>query len=145
MRLYLKSFFAAAGFWLFWVYLVPCYIFRTQRWTFSLSTAASTSGRPGSVSLNHLHTTTSMTWTGDGLIHLKERKEHAVIQPSTAGADRTSTAPQLTVDPHLFHSIRTELLKLLLTCFSEAMYLPPSSDRKSTNPWVSFFCSSENR
>lgn len=103
MRLYLKSFFAAPGFWLFWVYLVPCCIFRTQRWTFSLSTAASTSGRPGSVSLNHLHTTTSMTWTGDGLIHLKERKEHAVIQPSTAGADRTSTAPQLTVDPRLFH------------------------------------------
>nr|XP_046232325.1 protein HID1b [Scatophagus argus] len=40
---------------------------------------------------------------------------------------------------------RTELLKLLLTCFSEAMYLPPSSERKNINPWVSFFCSSENR
>ncbi|KAM3592709.1 uncharacterized protein V6R79_023888 [Siganus canaliculatus] len=40
---------------------------------------------------------------------------------------------------------RTELLKLLLTCFSEAMYLPPSSDRRSHNPWVSFFCSTENR
>ncbi|XP_034563422.1 protein HID1-like [Notolabrus celidotus] len=40
---------------------------------------------------------------------------------------------------------RTELLKLLLTCFSEAMYLPPSSDRKNLNPWVSFFCSTENR
>ncbi|XP_041818575.1 protein HID1b [Chelmon rostratus] len=40
---------------------------------------------------------------------------------------------------------RTELLKLLLTCFSEAMYLPPSSERKNTNPWVSFFCSTENR
>ncbi|XP_041672356.1 protein HID1-like [Cheilinus undulatus] len=40
---------------------------------------------------------------------------------------------------------RTELLKLLLTCFSEAMYLPPSSDRKNLNPWVSFFCSAENR
>ncbi|KAM4524203.1 protein HID1-like isoform 2-T2 [Odontesthes bonariensis] len=40
---------------------------------------------------------------------------------------------------------RTELLKLLLTCFSEAMYLPPSSESKVVNPWVSFFCSTENR
>uniref|UniRef100_H3BX91 HID1 domain containing n=1 Tax=Tetraodon nigroviridis TaxID=99883 RepID=H3BX91_TETNG len=46
---------------------------------------------------------------------------------------------------HVHDMNRTELLKLLLTCFSEAMYLPPSPDRKSTNPWVSFFCSSENR
>lgn len=40
---------------------------------------------------------------------------------------------------------RTELLKLLLTCFSEAMYLPPSSERNGHNPWVWFFCSSDNR
>ncbi|KAG7460184.1 hypothetical protein MATL_G00218970 [Megalops atlanticus] len=41
---------------------------------------------------------------------------------------------------------RTELLKLLLTCFSEAMYLPPSSSDSSVlNPWVTFFCSAENR
>uniref|UniRef100_A0A8C7JZJ5 HID1 domain containing n=1 Tax=Oncorhynchus kisutch TaxID=8019 RepID=A0A8C7JZJ5_ONCKI len=40
---------------------------------------------------------------------------------------------------------RTELLRLLLTCFSEAMYLPPSSDNTILNPWVSFFCSTENR
>ncbi|XP_024140717.1 protein HID1b [Oryzias melastigma] len=40
---------------------------------------------------------------------------------------------------------RTELLKLLLTCFSEAMYLPPSSESKVINPWVAFFCSAENR
>ncbi|MED6245026.1 cell wall biogenesis protein [Ataeniobius toweri] len=40
---------------------------------------------------------------------------------------------------------RTELLKLLLTCFSEAMYLSPSSDSQVLNPWVSFFCSAENR
>ncbi|XP_003961150.1 protein HID1b isoform X2 [Takifugu rubripes] len=46
---------------------------------------------------------------------------------------------------HVHDTNRTELLKLLLTCFSEAMYLPPSADRKSVNPWVSFFCSSENR
>ncbi|KAM9837592.1 protein HID1b [Aulostomus maculatus] len=39
---------------------------------------------------------------------------------------------------------RTELLKLLLTCFSEAMYLPPA-DSKTLNPWVAFFCSTENR
>uniref|UniRef100_A0A665VX20 Protein HID1-like n=1 Tax=Echeneis naucrates TaxID=173247 RepID=A0A665VX20_ECHNA len=31
---------------------------------------------------------------------------------------------------------RTELLRLLLTCFSEAMYLPPSSDNNVLNPWV---------
>lgn len=42
-------------------------------------------------------------------------------------------------------SPRTELLKLLLTCFSEAMYLPPAPDSGSTNPWVQFFCSTENR
>ncbi|KAG7215457.1 hypothetical protein INR49_003233 [Caranx melampygus] len=40
---------------------------------------------------------------------------------------------------------RTELLKLLLTCFSEAMYLPPSSESRTLNPWVAFFCSTENR
>ncbi|KAK9530864.1 hypothetical protein VZT92_012340 [Zoarces viviparus] len=40
---------------------------------------------------------------------------------------------------------RTELLKLLLTCLSEAMYLPPSSEKRNLNPWVAFFCSSENR
>uniref|UniRef100_A0A673AMZ1 Protein HID1-like n=1 Tax=Sphaeramia orbicularis TaxID=375764 RepID=A0A673AMZ1_9TELE len=34
---------------------------------------------------------------------------------------------------------------LLLTCFSEAMYLPPSSDHTIQNPWVTFFCSTENR
>uniref|UniRef100_A0A8C5C006 HID1 domain containing n=1 Tax=Gadus morhua TaxID=8049 RepID=A0A8C5C006_GADMO len=38
-----------------------------------------------------------------------------------------------------------ELLRLLLTCFSEAMYLPPSSDHSVLNPWVTFFCSTENR
>uniref|UniRef100_A0A8C6T7S9 HID1 domain containing n=1 Tax=Neogobius melanostomus TaxID=47308 RepID=A0A8C6T7S9_9GOBI len=40
---------------------------------------------------------------------------------------------------------RAELLRLLLTCFSEAMYLPPSSDNSILNPWVTFFCSTENR
>ncbi|XP_006823997.1 protein HID1-like [Saccoglossus kowalevskii] len=41
---------------------------------------------------------------------------------------------------------RTELLKLLLTCFSEAMYLPPVADaHTSPNPWITYFCSSENR
>uniref|UniRef100_A0A3Q3GBF6 HID1 domain containing n=1 Tax=Labrus bergylta TaxID=56723 RepID=A0A3Q3GBF6_9LABR len=40
---------------------------------------------------------------------------------------------------------RTELLRLLLTCFSEAMYLPPTTDTGVLNPWVTFFCSTENR
>nr|XP_057923342.1 protein HID1b isoform X2 [Doryrhamphus excisus] len=37
---------------------------------------------------------------------------------------------------------RVELLKLLLTCFSEVLYLPPPA---SDNAWVAFFCSSANR
>ncbi|KAL0964839.1 hypothetical protein UPYG_G00329700 [Umbra pygmaea] len=40
---------------------------------------------------------------------------------------------------------RAELLKLLLTCFSEAMYLPPTADNNILNPWVSFFCTTDNR
>ncbi|KAM8846007.1 protein HID1 isoform 1-T1 [Spinachia spinachia] len=40
---------------------------------------------------------------------------------------------------------RIELLRLLLTCFSEAMYLPSSTDNSVLNPWVTFFCSTENR
>ncbi|MEQ2295127.1 cell wall biogenesis protein [Ameca splendens] len=40
---------------------------------------------------------------------------------------------------------RAELLRLLLTCFSEAMYLPSSPDNSVLNPWVTFFCSTENR
>uniref|UniRef100_A0A673NPX2 Protein HID1-like n=1 Tax=Sinocyclocheilus rhinocerous TaxID=307959 RepID=A0A673NPX2_9TELE len=45
---------------------------------------------------------------------------------------------------HTHDSNRTELLKLLLTCFSEEMYQSPS-DMHTLNPWVSFFCSRENR
>ncbi|XP_076725848.1 protein HID1 isoform X5 [Callospermophilus lateralis] len=48
--------------------------------------------------------------------------------------------------PNYVHDMnRMELLKLLLTCFSEAMYLPPAPEGGSTNPWVQFFCSTENR
>uniref|UniRef100_A0A8C4ZUA7 HID1 domain containing n=1 Tax=Gadus morhua TaxID=8049 RepID=A0A8C4ZUA7_GADMO len=48
--------------------------------------------------------------------------------------------------PHNYlHDLnRAELLKLLLTCFSEAMYLSPSTS-DSRNPWVSFFCSTDDR
>uniref|UniRef100_G1P0D5 HID1 domain containing n=1 Tax=Myotis lucifugus TaxID=59463 RepID=G1P0D5_MYOLU len=46
---------------------------------------------------------------------------------------------------YLTASPRTELLKLVQRCFSEAMYLPPAPDSGSTNPWVQFFCSTENR
>ncbi|XP_043086995.1 protein HID1b isoform X2 [Puntigrus tetrazona] len=45
---------------------------------------------------------------------------------------------------HTHDSNRAELLKLLLTCFSEEMYQSPS-DTHRLNPWVSFFCSRENR
>ncbi|XP_026696588.2 protein HID1-like [Ciona intestinalis] len=41
---------------------------------------------------------------------------------------------------------RTEILKLLLTCFSETIYTPPAAgDDSSTNKWIECFCSSENR
>ncbi|BFZ03463.1 hypothetical protein BsWGS_06502 [Bradybaena similaris] len=50
--------------------------------------------------------------------------------------------------PHsTFHDQnRTELLKLLLTCFSETMYLPPVADAHVLpNQWIQFFTSTENR
>ncbi|XP_067860503.1 protein HID1 isoform X2 [Heptranchias perlo] len=49
--------------------------------------------------------------------------------------------------PHNYiHDLnRMELLKLLLTCFSEAVYLVPTSEGNVLNPWVQFFCSTENR
>ncbi|XP_037093597.1 protein HID1-like [Pollicipes pollicipes] len=41
---------------------------------------------------------------------------------------------------------RTEILKLLLTCFSQTMYLPPTdAGQAGPNRWVRFFTSSENR
>ncbi|XP_065659802.1 protein HID1 isoform X2 [Hydra vulgaris] len=49
--------------------------------------------------------------------------------------------------PHIaLHDLhRTELLKLLLTCFSEAMYLSPSEAPTAENKWLQYFASSENR
>ncbi|KAL3877484.1 hypothetical protein ACJMK2_035185, partial [Sinanodonta woodiana] len=41
---------------------------------------------------------------------------------------------------------RTEILKLLMTCFSETMYLPPVADAHAQpNQWIHFFTSTENR
>ncbi|XP_074647773.1 protein HID1-like [Tubulanus polymorphus] len=41
---------------------------------------------------------------------------------------------------------RSEILKLLLTCFSETMYLPPVADAHTqSNQWISYFSSTENR
>ncbi|KAF0309028.1 Protein HID1 [Amphibalanus amphitrite] len=43
-------------------------------------------------------------------------------------------------------SNRTEILKLLLTCFSQTMYLLPSDGAQAgPNRWVQFFTSAENR
>lgn len=39
---------------------------------------------------------------------------------------------------------RTEILKLLLTCFSETMYRPPSQTEEP-NKWIAHFTSAENR
>ncbi|XP_065181494.1 protein HID1-like [Sycon ciliatum] len=41
---------------------------------------------------------------------------------------------------------RAELLRLLLTCFSETMYKSATSDVETTsNQWLNYFCSSHNR
>ncbi|XP_063917758.1 protein HID1 isoform X2 [Zophobas morio] len=42
-------------------------------------------------------------------------------------------------------SNRTELLKLLLTCFSETMYQPPADISQNPNKWIAHLTSSENR
>ncbi|XP_013385950.1 protein HID1 isoform X3 [Lingula anatina] len=45
---------------------------------------------------------------------------------------------------HDYH--RTEILKLLLTCFSESMYLPPVAEAHAQpNQWIAYFTSTENR
>lgn len=40
---------------------------------------------------------------------------------------------------------RTELLKLLLTCFSETMYQPPVDLHTAPNRWIQYLTSAENR
>lgn len=47
---------------------------------------------------------------------------------------------------HTHDQNRTEIIKLLLTCFSETMYLPPVADaHTSPNQWIHYFSSTENR
>ncbi|XP_044272660.1 protein HID1 [Tribolium madens] len=45
----------------------------------------------------------------------------------------------------LLDSNRTELLKLLLTCFSETIYQPPTDITQNPNKWIAHLTSSENR
>lgn len=45
----------------------------------------------------------------------------------------------------LLDANRTELLKLLLTCFSETMYSPPIDLSESPNRWIQYLTSGENR
>lgn len=45
----------------------------------------------------------------------------------------------------IYDSNRTELLKLLLTCFSESMYQPPTDISKNPNKWIAHLTSAENR
>uniref|UniRef100_A0A1I8GD64 HID1 protein n=1 Tax=Macrostomum lignano TaxID=282301 RepID=A0A1I8GD64_9PLAT len=45
----------------------------------------------------------------------------------------------------IYDSHRTEILKLLLTCFSETMYLPSSEAHTQPNRWIAYFTSTENR
>ncbi|VDN11198.1 unnamed protein product [Dibothriocephalus latus] len=48
--------------------------------------------------------------------------------------------------PNVQHdSNRTEILRLLLVCFSETMYLDQSQARTTTNRWISFFTGPDNR
>ncbi|KAI5696830.1 hypothetical protein M8J75_000798 [Diaphorina citri] len=42
-------------------------------------------------------------------------------------------------------SARTELLKLLLTCFSETIYQPPQDVQKCPNKWIQYLTSADNR
>ncbi|KAK4468924.1 hypothetical protein MN116_007590 [Schistosoma mekongi] len=42
-------------------------------------------------------------------------------------------------------SNRTEILKLILTCFSETMYLEQEEAHRTENKWVTFFTSTANR
>ncbi|XP_066923547.1 protein HID1-like [Clytia hemisphaerica] len=58
-----------------------------------------------------------------------------------AGVGFASSPPH--VAEHDYH--RSELLKLLLSCFSEAMYLPPSDAPNAPNKWLQYFASAENR
>lgn len=40
---------------------------------------------------------------------------------------------------------RTELLKLLITCFSQTMYTPPVDGQQQQNKWIQYFTSADNR
>nr|XP_018904665.1 PREDICTED: protein HID1 [Bemisia tabaci] len=44
-----------------------------------------------------------------------------------------------------FETARTELLKLVLTCFSETMYHPPADISTAPNKWVRYLTSPDNR
>lgn len=58
-----------------------------------------------------------------------------------SGVGFTCTTPSTCV----YDKNRTELLRLLLTCFSCSMYLTPSEANCSSNEWIEFFTSSNNR
>lgn len=45
----------------------------------------------------------------------------------------------------ILDSNRTELMKLLLTCFSETMYQPPTDISQNPNKWIVHLTSAENR
>ncbi|XP_076309037.1 LOW QUALITY PROTEIN: protein HID1-like [Tachypleus tridentatus] len=58
-----------------------------------------------------------------------------------AGVGFAHTPPQ--VPQHDYN--RTEILKLLLTCFSQTMYLPYGDAHDTSNKWIQFFTSADNR
>ncbi|RWS25953.1 protein HID1-like isoform X1 [Leptotrombidium deliense] len=61
-----------------------------------------------------------------------------IWEPGVGFTNATTSSAQ-------FDKNRTELLRLLLTCFSSTMYMTPSEAGHIPNRWIQFFTSSENR
>ncbi|KAI1288466.1 Protein HID1 [Halotydeus destructor] len=61
-----------------------------------------------------------------------------IWEPGVGFTNQTTSTAQ-------FDRNRTEILRLLITCFSSSMYLTPNEAGHSPNKWIEFFTSSENR
>ncbi|TKS92005.1 Protein HID1 [Collichthys lucidus] len=128
------------------------YIFEDQDWRGFFWSTVPGAGRAGTDELDDddgarplaeslLLAIADLLFCPDFTVHSHKRGPTAVNTSGKAGVGFAQSPPL-----NYIHDLnRTELLRLLLTCFSEAMYLPPSSDNTVLNPWVTFFCSTENR
>ncbi|RWS09541.1 protein HID1-like protein [Dinothrombium tinctorium] len=61
-----------------------------------------------------------------------------IWEPGVGFTNSTTSSSQ-------FDRNRTELLRLLLTCFSTTMYMTPNEAGHTPNKWIQFFTSNENR